>query len=222
MTHSKAHKDMGLFITFEGGEGSGKSTQIKLLKAYICSLIPDIEIVITREPGGTEVAEQIRDILVNGATDKLSPRAETLLMIASRAEHIDRVILPALGRGAIVLCDRFKDSSVVYQGLANNISKEEIDKIHEFALKSCEPDLTILLDIPAETGIKRALDRNESDQRFEQKGDPFHQRIREGYLKLAAIYPQRIKVINASQTVHSISDEIQQLIKPMLIDRRHK
>ncbi|MEK9598755.1 MAG: dTMP kinase, partial [Alphaproteobacteria bacterium] len=94
MTHSKAHKDMGLFITFEGGEGSGKSTQIKLLKAYICSLIPDVEIVITREPGGTEVAEQIRDILVNGATDKLSPRAETLLMIASRAEHIDRVILP--------------------------------------------------------------------------------------------------------------------------------
>ena len=222
MTHSKAHKDMGLFITFEGGEGSGKSTQIKLLKAYICSLIPDIEIVITREPGGTEVAEQIRDILVNGATDKLSPRAETLLMIASRAEHIDRVILPALGRGAIVLCDRFKDSSVVYQGLANNISKEEIDKIHEFALKSCEPDLTILLDIPAETGIKRALDRNEGDQRFEQKGDAFHQRIREGYLKLAAIYPERIKVINASQTVHSISDEIQQLIKPMLIDRRHK
>jgi dTMP kinase len=222
MTHSKAHKDMGLFITFEGGEGSGKSTQIKLLKEYICSLIPDIEIVLTREPGGTEVAELIRDILVNGASDKLSPRAEALLMIASRAEHIDLVILPALGRGAIVLCDRFKDSSVVYQGLANNISKEEIDKIHEFALKRCEPDLTILLDIPAETGIKRALDRNESDQRFEQKGDAFHQRIREGYLKLAAIYPDRIKVINASQTVHSISDEIQQLIKPMLIDRRHK
>jgi dTMP kinase len=222
MTHSKAHKDMGLFITFEGGEGSGKSTQIKLLKEYIYSLIPDIEIVITREPGGTEVAEQIRDILVNGATDKLSLRAETLLMIASRAEHIDRVILPALGRGAIVLCDRFKDSSVVYQGLANNISKQEIDKIHDFALKRCEPDLTILLDIPVETGIKRALDRNESDQRFEQKGVAFHQRIREGYLKLAAIYSERIKVINASQTVHSISDEIQQLIKPMLIDRRHK
>ena len=222
MTNKEAHKDMGLFITFEGGEGSGKSTQIKLLKEYIYSLIPHIEIVITREPGGTEVAEQIRDILVNGATDKLSTRAETLLMIASRAEHIDRVILPALEHGAIVLCDRFKDSSIVYQGLANNISKEEIDKIHEFALKSCEPDLTILLDIQAETGIKRALGRNESDQRFEQKGKQFHKRIRDGYLTLAAIYPKRIKVIDASQSVQSISDEVNLLIKPMLIDRRDK
>ncbi len=222
MTNHNTHEDMGLFITFEGGEGSGKTTQIKLLKYYIQSLIPDIEIVISREPGGTEVAEQIRDILVNGSADKISTRAETLLMIASRAEHIDRVILPALKRGAIVLCDRFKDSSIVYQGLANNISKEKIDKIHEFALEKCEPDLTILLDIPAETGIKRAIDRNESDQRFELKGKEFHKRIREGYLKLTTIYPERIKVINASQSVQSISDEINQLITPILKHRRHK
>ena len=222
MTNQNTHEDMGLFITFEGGEGSGKTTQIKLLKCYIQSLIPDIEIVISREPGGTEVAEQIRDILVNGSADKISTRTETLLMIASRAEHIDLVILPALKRGAIVLCDRFKDSSIVYQGLANNISKEEIDKIHEFALESCEPDLTILLDIPAETGIKRALDRNERNQRFEHKGKEFHKRIRDGYLKLTNIYPERIKVINASQSVQSISDEINQLITPILMHRRHK
>ena len=221
MTHYKAHKDMGLFITFEGGEGSGKSTQLKLLKHYIQSLIPDVEIVISREPGGTEVAEQIREILVNGSADKLSTRAETLLMIASRAEHIDRLILPALERGAVVLCDRFKDSSIVYQGLANNISKKEIDKLHEFALESCEPDLTILLDIPAETGIKRALDRNESDQRFELKGKEFHKRIRDGYLKLTAMYPERIKVINATQSIQSISDEINNLIKPILTHRRY-
>ena len=141
----KTNKNKGIFITFEGGEGSGKSTQIQKLKNNILGFISDVEIVISREPGGTEVAEQIREILVNGEADKLSVRTETLLMIAARAEHIDRVILPAIKRGAIVLCDRFKDSSIVYQGIANNIPKSEIDKIHAFALKTCEPDLTILI-----------------------------------------------------------------------------
>ena len=222
MTHNKTHKDLGVFITFEGGEGSGKSTQIKRLKDHITSVNPELEIIISREPGGTEVAEQIREILVNGAADKLSVRAETLLMIASRADHIDRVILPTLERGGVVLCDRFKDSSIVYQGLANNISKEEIEKIHSFALKSCDPDLTILLDIPVETGIKRALDRNQCDQRFEQKGKKFHNRIRDGYLELASIYPERIKVIDAGQSVNFISNEINSLVAPILANRSNR
>ena len=212
----KTNKNNGIFITFEGGEGSGKSTQIQKLKNNILGFISDVEIVISREPGGTEVAEQIRNILVNGAEDKLSVRAETLLMIAARAEHIDRVILPAIKRGAIVLCDRFKDSSTVYQGIANNISNREIDKIHAFALKTCEPDLTILLDVPAEIGIKRALDRNENNQRFERKGDSFHKKIRDGYLKIASSYPDRIKIIDGSQTIEKISDEIFQLVSPIL------
>ena len=212
----KTNKYKGIFITFEGGEGSGKSTQIQKLKKNILGFISDVEIVISREPGGTEVAEQIRNILVNGAEDKLSVRAETLLMIAARAEHIDRVILPAVKRGAIVLCDRFKDSSTVYQGIANNISNREIDKIHAFALKTCEPDLTILLDVPAEIGIKRALDRNENNQRFERKGDFFHKKIRDGYLKIASSYPDRIKIIDGSQTIEKISDEIFQLVFPIL------
>ena len=212
----KTNKYKGIFITFEGGEGSGKSTQIQKLKNNILGFISDIEIVISREPGGTEVAEQIRNILVNGAADKLSVRAETLLMIAARAEHIDRIILPAIKRGAIVLCDRFKDSSIVYQGIANNISDREIDKIHAFALKTCEPDLTILLDIPAEIGIKRALDRNENNQRFERKGEFFHKKIRDGYLKIASSYPDRIKIIDGSQTIEKISDEIFQLVSPIL------
>jgi len=212
----KTNKNKGIFITFEGGEGSGKSTQIQKLKNNILGFISDVEIVISREPGGTEVAEQIRNILVNGAADKLSVRAETLLMIAARAEHIDRVILPAIKRGAIVLCDRFKDSSTVYQGIANNISNREIDKIHAFALKTCEPDLTILLDVPAEIGIKRALDRNENNQRFERKGEFFHEKIRDGYLKIASSYPDRIKIIDGSQTIEKISDEIFQLVSPIL------
>ena len=212
----KTKKYSGIFITFEGGEGSGKSTQIQKLKNNILGFISDVEIVISREPGGTEVAEQIRNILVNGAADKLSVRAETLLMIAARAEHIDRVILPAIKRGAIVLCDRFKDSSTVYQGIAHNIPNGEIDKIHEFALKTCEPDLTILLDVPAEIGIKRALDRNENNQRFERKGDSFHKKIRDGYLKIASSCPDRIKIIDGSQTIEKISDEIFQLVSPIL------
>ena len=212
----KTNKNKGIFITFEGGEGSGKSTQIQKLKNNILGFISDVEIVISREPGGTEVAEQIKNILVNGAADKLSVRAETLLMIAARAEHIDRVILPAIKRGAIVLCDRFKDSSTVYQGIANNIPNREIDKIHAFALKNCEPDLTILLDVPAEIGIKRALDRNENNQRFERKGDFFHKKIRDGYLKIASSYPDRIKIIDGSQTIEKISDEIFQLVSPIL------
>jgi len=212
----KTNKNKGIFITFEGGEGSGKSTQIQKLKKNILGFISDVEIVISREPGGTEVAEQIREILVNGAADKLSVRTETLLMIAARAEHIDRVILPAIKRGAIVLCDRFKDSSIVYQGIANNIPNGEIEKIHAFALKTCEPDLTILIDVPAEIGIKRALDRNENNQRFERKGELFHKKIRDGYLKIASSQPDRIKIIDGSQTIEKISAEIFQLVSPIL------
>ncbi len=212
----KTNKNKGIFITFEGGEGSGKSTQIQRLKKNILGFISDVEIVISREPGGTEVAEQIREILVNGAADKLSVRTETLLMIAARAEHIERVILPAIKRGAIVLCDRFKDSSIVYQGIANNIPNGEIDKIHAFALKTCEPDLTILIDVPAEIGIKRALDRNENNQRFERKGELFHKKIRDGYLKIASSQPDRIKIIDGSQTIEKISAEIFQLVSPIL------
>ena len=212
----KTIKNKGIFIAFEGGEGSGKSTQIQKLKNNILGFISDVEIVISREPGGTEVAEQIREILVNGSADKLSVRTETLLMIAARAEHIDRVILPAIKRGAIVLCDRFKDSSIVYQGIANNIPNGEIDKIHAFALKTCEPDLTILIDVPAEIGIKRALERNENNQRFERKGELFHKKIRDGYLKIASSQPDRIKIIDGSQTIEKISAEIFQLVSPIL------
>ena len=213
---SQALRKEGIFITFEGGEGSGKTTQIQILKRYLSSIFPNTEIVISREPGGTEDAEQIREILVNGATDKLSAKTETLLMIASRAEHVEHVILPALQRGAIVLCDRFKDSSIVYQGIANDIPKEEIDKIHEFALKPCDPDLTILLDIPVETGIKRAMSRNQADQRFEQKGSEFHEKIRRGYLTLASLFPNRIKIINAEQNTDDISSQISQVVMTTL------
>lgn len=149
----------GLFITFEGGEGSGKSTQIKLVKTWLEQTFPGREILITREPGGTPEAELIRNILVTGAAEKLSVEAEALLMIASRTEHVQKVIIPALQRGAIVLSDRFSDSTLVYQGLAHDLPVEELIAIHEFGFDDLQPDITFLLDVPAELGLKRAEHR---------------------------------------------------------------
>ena len=198
----------GLFITFEGGEGSGKSTQIKLVKTWLEQTFPGREILITREPGGTPEAELIRNILVTGAAEKLSVEAEALLMIASRTEHVQKVIIPALQRGAIVLSDRFSDSTLVYQGLAHDLPVEELIVIHEFGFDDLQPDITFLLDVPAELGLKRAKYRqnvqkepqSEAESRFEEKGIAFHQRVRSGFLALADRYSGRVIVIDASQS----------------------
>lgn len=198
----------GLFITFEGGEGSGKSTQIRLLENWFSESYPGREILKTREPGGTPEAELIRDILVTGSAEKLSVEAEALLMIASRTEHVQKVIAPALQRGAIVLCDRFSDSTLVYQGLAHDLAIDNIVGIHEFGFGDLRPDLTFLMDVPAELGLQRAGQRQiaEGDQpsaaesRFEDKGIEFHQRVRSGFLALADKYKERIVIIDASQS----------------------
>ena len=213
----------GLFITFEGGEGSGKSTQIKLLDEWFSARYPGREILKTREPGGTPEAEQIREVLVTGAAEKLSVQAEALLMIASRTEHVQKVIAPALKRDAIVLCDRFSDSTLVYQGLAHDLSIDQLITIHEFGFGDLQPDLTFLLDVPAELGLQRAGQRqNEhkgqaigSESRFEEKGVDFHQRVRSGFLALADKNPERIITIDASQSASHSDDQI----KKHLINR---
>ena len=148
----------GLFITLEGGEGSGKSTQARLLKRWLSDVFPGREILVTREPGGTEQAEEIRVILVNGAADKLSVQTEALLMIAARTEHVQKIIQPALLRDAIVICDRFSDSTLVYQGLAQGKDIDLLRSIHEFGFSDLRPDLTFVLDVPPEQGLKRAED----------------------------------------------------------------
>jgi len=207
----------GLFITFEGGEGSGKSTQIVEIANWIKAHYPKQEIVITREPGGTVPAEEIRHILVNGDKDKITPQTEALLMIAARTENVHKIIMPALDRGAVILCDRFADSSRVYQALAHGKSIDKIDALHEFGFDNLQPDITFYLDIPPEEGLERATKRisdiaDNTESRFEDKGLDFHKRVRDGYLTLASLFPDRFEIINGSQKIDVITDHITQII----------
>ena len=194
----------GLFISLEGGEGSGKSTQAQRLVDFLTRALPEREIVRTREPGGTKQAEAIRDMLVTGSADKFLPETEALLMVAARAEHIAKLIQPALSRDAIVICDRFVDSTYVYQGLAHQIDIASLEALHDFACGGLTPDITFLLDVSVEQGLKRAKARADSsadsESRFEEKGSAFHAKVREGFLSLAKRFSDRFIIVDASGT----------------------
>ena len=208
----------GLFITLEGGEGSGKSTQASLLKLWFTDLFPEREIVVTREPGGTDQAEEIREILVNGAADKLAVQTEALLMIAARTEHVIKVLKPALMREAIVICDRFSDSTLVYQGLAHGKDIELLRSIHQFCFADLRPDITFVLDVPPEQGLLRAKTRakkQNNESRFEEKGLFFHKSVRDGFIKLAKSEPDRFVIVDARGT----PAETDKLIRQHIIER---
>jgi dTMP kinase len=197
----------GRFITFEGGEGAGKSTQIRRLAARLSQA--GGEVVITREPGGSPGAETIRDLLVNGETDRWSPTTEALLMYAARRDHLERTIRPALARGATVLCDRFADSTRAYQGAGGKLSAESIGRLEQFALEAADwPDLTLILDLPVEEGLKRAGARGGGEARFEAQGLEFHQRLRAGYLAIAEREPQRCMVVDATGDMDAVADAV--------------
>ena len=210
----------GLFVSLEGGEGSGKSTQVKRLADYLSDCFPQREIVCTREPGGTKQAEAIRKMLVTGATDKFLPATEALLMSAARAEHVAEVIQPALCRDAFVICDRYIDSTFVYQGFAHNIEVSTLEEVHQFACGGLMPDLTLLLDVPPELGLLRALGRSSSSPdaeiRFEGKGVAFHEKVREGFLELAQLFSTRFVVIDASGTPDETDDIVIEAVKARL------
>ena len=208
----------GLFITLEGGEGSGKSTQASCLRLWFEDLFPGREIIVTREPGGTEQAEEIRNILVNGAADKLAVQTEALLMIAARTEHVLKVLKPALMRDAIVICDRFSDSTLVYQGLAYGQDIELLRSIHQFGFADLSPDLTFVLDVPPEQGLLRAKTRakeENSESRFEEKGLSFHKSVRDGFVKLAKSEPDRFVIVDARGT----PEETDKLVKQHIMER---
>lgn len=201
----------GKFITFEGPEGSGKSTQIKLLAEQLEG--QGIQVRCTREPGGTATGEAIRKILQHDAVDeKLNDRAELLLFAASRAQLMDQVILPALDRGEWVVCDRFIDSTMAYQGFARGMSIDTLDGINDFAISSRKPDLTLLLDLDIERGFQRLEERYsdgvESVDRFEREARDFHRRVREGYHQLAEREPERFRIINAEQSIEDVAAQI--------------
>lgn len=207
----------GRFITFEGGEGAGKSTQVARLAASLRA--SGIDLVHTREPGGSPGAEQIRDLVLNGAAERWSPVTETLLMYAARADHLERTIRPALEAGRWVLCDRFADSSRAYQGAGGGVAQSFIEQLDAAIVGADQPDLTLIFDIPVEIGLARALGRGEaSEVRFESKGQAFHQRLREGFIAIAAANPDRCRVIDAGGDTDQVFARVQAAIQPLMVD----
>ncbi len=190
------------FITFEGGEGVGKSTQIKLLSAKLSAA--GVEVAKTRQPGGTERGMLLRKLLVTGDIDRWSAMAEALLMLADREVHLAEMIRPKLDAGCWVLCDRFMDSTRVYQGIAGEVGLKTIDQLQALIIGDTIPDLTFILDLPAEIGLARAKVRG-GETRFEQKGLAYHQKIRTGFLDLAAREAERFIIIDASKDVETIA-----------------
>lgn len=204
----------GYFITFEGGEGAGKSTQIRRLAERLRA--GDREVVLTREPGGSPGAEQIRNLILNGEVDRWSPLTEALLMNASRRDHIERVIAPALARGAVVLCDRFADSTRAYQGAGGEVDPAVIAQLEAAVVGDTRPDLTLIFDLPVEEGLRRALSRNGGEERFEAKGAAFHERLRAAYLEIARAEPARCVVVDATASLDGVEAAIWSAVAPRL------
>ena len=199
----------GRFITFEGGEGVGKSTQVRRLADRLRDMVVGGgEVVVTREPGGSPGAEAIRALLVNGPVERWSPISETLLMYAARRDHIERVIAPALDRGAWVICDRFYDSSRAYQGVAGGAPASLLTALKAEVVGDLIPDLTLILDLPAKAGLARAAKRGEDEGRFEAKGAAFHERLRAAFLDIAAHEPERCRVIDADTSIDEVTARI--------------
>ncbi len=200
----------GRFITFEGIDGSGKSTQTKLLATRLQD--EGFDIILTREPGGSEGAEEIRDLVLQGATDRWSAETEILLFTAARRDHIERTILPALAQGKIVICDRFADSTRMYQGISRGNLRALVDQLHHLMIPY-DPDITILIDMDPEIGLKRAKARATSEERFEDFGLDLQKRMRSGFLELAREFDTRIAVVDGNRDIPELSETIYQRVK---------
>lgn len=217
-TVSKGKEGMrGKLIVFEGIEGAGKSTQILRSQQWLQEQLgEDTPILLTREPGGTPLGIGLRQLLLEEAHISLDDRAELLLYAADRAQHVEEVIKPQLQKGAIVLCDRFTDSTIAYQGYGRGIDFKLIQSLNEIATGGLESDLTLWLDVSVETGLSRAKSRGKSD-RMEQAAVAFHSRVQEGFSQLAAAYPQRIFRINAEKSEDDVQAEIQNILQKFII-----
>lgn len=209
-----------MFITLAGIEGAGKTTQTKNIAGFLDEIKQPY--ILTREPGGTDIGKKIRSILLDPDSTGLSSKAELLLYAADRAHHIESVILPALRSGMYVVCDRFMDCTTAFQGYGRGIDLSLIERIHDLVLSGLKPDITFLLDIDPESGLKRALsdiksgERSEKESRFEQEALEFHKKVREGYLALAEKEPERFVIVDASMN----ADEIKETIKNKIIQKK--
>ncbi len=214
----KKQRQRGLFLTFEGIDGCGKSTQVRLFADYLERR--GIKPVITREPGGTRLGEGIRKLLLPRASQGIDPRTEVLLLFASRAQNVAENILPALRHGSLVLCDRFTDATLAYQGHGRGLDLEFIRALHRFACQGLNPNLTFVIDINPRTSVARARERNSSaaadEGRFEQEGAAFHQRVRSGYRRLAKEEPARVKLIPGEDSIQAVHHRIVAVAKPLL------
>ncbi|MDH0730427.1 dTMP kinase [Pseudomonas sichuanensis] len=205
----------GLFITLEGPEGAGKSTNRDYLAARLRE--QGVDVVMTREPGGTPLAERIRELLLAPSDEPMAADTELLLMFAARAQHLAEVIRPALARGAVVLCDRFTDATYAYQGGGRGLSVERIAILESFVQGELRPDLTLVFDLPVEVGLARAAARGRLD-RFEQEGQAFFEAVRQAYLQRAAQQPQRYSLLDAAQPLEAVQRAIDALL-PGLLER---
>ena len=196
----------GQFITFEGGEGSGKSSQIKILKSKLID--KGIDVICTREPGGTPSAEILRELVTTGEVNKWEPMTEALLMFASRYEHTKNLIIPSLENGKWVLCDRFYHSTYAYQGLGHGLGLEAMEALKKISIGEIEPDLVFFLDIDPMEGIKRTMGRHTNEDRFEKMDISFHTKLRDAFLGFSKTYSENSVVINAGQEINKISDII--------------
>lgn len=203
----------GCFITFEGVEGCGKSTQIALLHEHLVQA--GYAVIVTREPGGTPIAEAIRKVLLDPAHAAMGATAELLLYEAARAQHVHEKITPALEAGQVVLCDRFADSTTAYQGAGRGLAPDVLNALHRLATHGLWPDLTLLIDVPVATGMERAGSRGQKD-RIEQESIDFHERVRTGFLDLARSEPDRIRVIDGNADVQAVHQAIRRAVEAVL------
>jgi dTMP kinase len=206
----------GVFISFEGSEGSGKSTQIDRLASFLDQ--QGHSVIVTREPGGTEIGEEIRHLLKHSASGKeMCPETELLLFAASRAQLVRQVVEPALKEGKVILCDRFLDSTTVYQGVARKLSKDPVTMINNFAVGNLMPHLTIVLDVPAEVGLNRIRHRvTDLPDRMEKENIKFYELVRDGYLMLAKSIPDRFVVLDGTASVEAVEQQIRDALDKRL------
>lgn len=199
----------GIFISAEGIDGAGKSTQLEFIKKYLEERKKDA--LFLREPGGNAISEKIRNIILDTENSAMTPQTEALLYAASRVQLVNEVIVPALKEGKVVVCDRYIDSSIAYQGYGRNLTAEKIEEINSFAISKCMPDMTLFFDLPPEKGILRKKNQHDLD-RMEQESLDFHNRVYEGYISLAKKYPERIKRIDASMSIDEVWAETEKYL----------
>lgn len=203
----------GLFLTFEGIDGSGKSSQARMLADELRKA--GHQVVLTREPGGSDGAEEIRNLVLQGDPDRWSAETEILLFTAARRDHLERTIQPALASGKIVICDRFADSTRMYQGLSRGDLRGLVDQLHSLMIGR-EPDLTLLIDMDPDTGLSRAKGRQGAEERFEDFGPDLQRRMRAGFLALADEYPHRFRVVDGNRDIDSVAQDVREIVSKVL------